>query len=376
MIENVESVARTIYFAGGGTGGHLIPGLSVAQEIQRRMPQIRLQFLGSNRPREEELVGAAGFAHLALPSESLAIVRRHPFRFGWRNWQATRKAHALFLQERPAAVVGLGGFACVPPVMAANRLRIPVVLLEQNIIPGRATRWLSHRADAVCISFSSTAEHLPSDVKLFDTGNPVRRQITELVAGSHVQERRTLMILGGSQGANAINRAMLLVAEKLAAKLAGWTIVHQTGIDDWREVEDAYQRLELEHVTAPFFSDMPQRYDAAGLVISRAGATSLAELACAGCPTITIPYPHAADDHQRLNASVYEKAGAAMIVEQQNSVEATAKALAAATGEMLADSERRLTMRQAMHTLARPGATGAVADVVESVIAKDFQQTN
>lgn len=347
-----------------------MPGLSVARELQLRAAQLEPLFLGSRRPREEELVTAAGFAHFALPSESLTTFKRRPWRFLWQNWRALRQARAMFLERRPLAVIGLGGYASVPPVIAARQLKIPTVLLEQNVIPGRATRRLARRASAVCTSFAQTTEYLPAGTNVVDTGNPVRQEIAELVASSHVEQRNSLLILGGSQGASAINRSMIHVAEELTAELAGWTIVHQTGINDWRDIEEAYQRLGLEHVTAPFFSDMRDRYAQAGLVVSRAGATSLAELACAGCPTIAIPYPHAADDHQRLNAAHFEAPGAAVVVEQQASVEATAQNLAAALRQLLSDEQQRTSMRKTMHALARPAAGRDVATIINDVITR------
>ncbi|WP_339911153.1 undecaprenyldiphospho-muramoylpentapeptide beta-N-acetylglucosaminyltransferase [Symmachiella dynata] len=351
-------------FAGGGTGGHLIPGLNVARELQQRYPQAVMQFLGSGRPQEEGLVASAGFKHYALSSESLTTARRRPWQFLWRNWRAVRQAQKLFRNQKPTAVIGLGGFASVPPVVAARRMGIPTVLLEQNIIPGRATRWLCRRAGAVCVSYAASAEHLPAGVNVEQTGNPVHPDIAALVASSHTDQRRILLILGGSQGASAVNRAVTMAADILQDQLTGWTIVHQTGINDWRDVEHEYQRLGLEHTTSPFFSDMPQRYAEAGLAVSRAGATTLAELACAGCPTITIPYPHAADDHQRLNAREFVTAGAAEIVEQQTATDQTAELLAKQISRLLADDARRLEMRHAMHSLARPLAARDVADII------------
>lgn len=351
-------------FAGGGTGGHLIPGLNVARELQQRYPQAVVQFLGSGRSQEQGLVATAGFTHHALPSESLTTARRRPWEFLWRNWRAMRQARMLFQECKPTAVIGLGGFASVPPVVAARRMGIPTVLLEQNIIPGRATRWLCRRARSVCVSYAASADHLPAGVKVEQTGNPVHPDIAALVASSHTDDRRVLLILGGSQGASAVNRAVLMAVEILQEQLAAWTIVHQTGINDWRDVEQEYQRLGIEHTTSPFFSDMPQRYASAGLAVSRAGATTLAELACAGCPTIAIPYPHAADDHQRLNAREFVTTGAAEIVEQQSAPDQTAELLAKEISRLLADDARRLEMRHAMHSLARPLAARDVADVI------------
>lgn len=355
-------------FAGGGTGGHLIPGLNVARELQRRYPGAKFLFLGTSRPQERELVAAAGFAHQALPAESTATAQRRPGKFVWGNWRAYRQARSRFREQRPAAVIGLGGFASVSPVVAAQRMGVPVVVMEQNVIPGRATRWLSRRAQAVCLSFERTRALLKTKAKVTHTGNPVHPDIAALVASSHTDPRHTVLVLGGSQGASAINRAMLKVAEQLQTELAGWTITHQTGIGDWRDVEDGYQRLGIEHVTAPFFSDMPLRYAVAGVAVTRAGASTFAELACAGCPAIAVPYPDAADDHQQVNAEEFAAGGAAEIVRERANSQETAEELAARLRVLLADEERRLAMRHAMHALAHPNATRRVADVVEQML--------
>ncbi len=341
-----------------------MPGLNVARELQRRYPQAAIQFVGAGRPQERELVAAAGFDYAALPAESLETAKLQPWKFVWRNWRAVRQARALFRDHPPAAVIGLGGFASVPPVVAARQWQVPVILLEQNTVPGRATRWLCSRADVVCTSFASTATYLPASATIELTGNPVHPDIAALVASSYADQRRTLLVLGGSQGATAINHAMIAAAEMLGDKLQSWTIVHQTGINDWRHVEDEYQRLGVEHVTAPFFSDMPRRYAEAGLAVTRAGATTLAELACAGCPTIAVPYPYAFDDHQRLNAGEFVSAGAAEIVEEQPDIQETAAVFAEQIGGLLDDEPRRQEMRRAMHTRACPTALSQVVDVI------------
>lgn len=356
--------SRSFCFAGGGTGGHLTPGLSVARGLLSRFPEADILFIGSDRLLERQLIEAAGFTRHVLPAEPLPTLRRRPWRFVWRNWRAYCQARALLKQLAPAVVVGLGGFASVPAVLAASRLGIPVVMLEQNTIPGRATRWLAKSAAAVCISFAITAEKLPHGANSKHTGNPVHVDIAKLYAASHVDHRPSLLILGGSQGASAVNRAVMVATESLADRLGEWTVVHQTGIDDWHEIEHHYQRLGLEHVTAPFFSDMPLRYQAAELVVSRAGATTLAELACAGCPTIAIPYPWAADNHQQINAEFYESTGAARIVKQDPASDQTPALLTNQLADLLDDLPKRQKMRAAMHALAQPRATEDVIEVI------------
>lgn len=384
----------TYLFAGGGTGGHLFPGIAVAEELLHRDPQARVLLVGSERDVERAIVGRHGYEHWPLPVEPPSTLRRRPIRFAWRNWQAFRAAKRILRDEQPAVVIGLGGFASVPVAFAADRIGLPVVLLEQNVIPGRATRWLCRRAAAVCLSFAETTRYLPASANVCVTGNPVRREIARLkdVIGRRVLDRRAtstiaaeghprllpslganagaptdhpvLLILGGSQGAEAVNAVMLQAAEKLRRMLTGWQIVHQTGEREFEAVCRDYRRLGLRATLAPFFDDVAPWYHRADLAVSRAGATTLAELACAGCPAILIPYPHAIGDHQTMNARFYESGEAARVVAQKADLRETAGELTTQLQPLLADSTLRDKMRLAMSHLARPDAAAEVADCI------------
>lgn len=350
-------------FAGGGTGGHLTPGLAVAAELAVPEDGRRILFVGSDRLLEQRMIAASGYQHRMLPVESSQTLRRNPLKFVWRNWKAYRLAQRLLHEERPLAVIGLGGFASVPVVVAATRQGIPTLLLEQNVIPGRATRWLSRRVNAVCLSFDETRSHLSPAVKTESTGNPVRREIAALCDDVHPcvhSTGSTLLILGGSQGATAVNQAVMSMVERHPSAWRQWRVVHQTGPEQATVVRDTYRRLAVEHLVEPFFQDMAALYRQATLVVSRAGATTLAELACAGNPAILVPYPHAADNHQWHNARVLEIAGAGAIVTQSADPAVTADHLAAAVLPLLDDLPRLAALRSAMRTLARPDATQRV----------------
>ncbi len=354
----------TFLFSGGGTGGHLFPGLAVAEELAARSPNARCLFVGSNRAIEVQIINKSGFDHVGLPIKSTATIKRHPVQFTKHFWQSYSKAKRILQQDAPQAVIGLGGFASVPVVFAASRQNIPVILLEQNVIAGRATRLLCNRAKAVCLSFPAELSGLPTNTVTHVTGNPVRKSIQELCQSPTPRDDKTLLVIGGSQGAKAVNEAVIEMAGGLKESLKGWTILHQTGNEGRLMVKSRYRELNLYAEVEPFFERMDQHYKVATLAISRAGATSLAELACAGCPTIAIPYPYAADDHQRLNAREFVTAGAAEIVEQQTAPDQTAELLAKQMSRLLADDARRLEMRHAMHSLARPLAARDVANVI------------
>ena len=352
------TAAPTCLFAGGGTGGHLLPGIAVARKLIARNSSTRVLFVGSQRPLERQLVEAHHCSHQGLLLAGLPLLRRNPFRFGWTNWQACRTAAKLLDQERPQVVIGLGGLASVPLVLAAARRKIPIVLLEQNVIPGRATRWLSRLAQTVCTTFGETARLLPACAEVVQTGNPVREEIAALAAARTVAPPgiSTLLILGGSQGAEGLNQGVLHLIRSNTEAFRGWQIVHQTGANQCQQVREAYRSLQLDSVVEPFFHDLTPWYRQATAVISRAGATTLAELACAGLPTVLVPYPHSADNHQLRNAEVFAAAGGAVTVGQGGAADQTGRSLAEVLLPVLADESRRAAMREGMWKLARPEA--------------------
>jgi UDP-N-acetylglucosamine--N-acetylmuramyl-(pentapeptide) pyrophosphoryl-undecaprenol N-acetylglucosamine transferase len=246
------------------------------------------------------------------------------------------------------------------------------VLLEQNIVAGRATRWLSRRASLACVSFPETADELARAVTVCVTGNPVRRPIASMRACDRrpAGGLRTLLVLGGSQGAQAVNQAMLESVAALRASLADWRIVHQTGLEQAESVARRYRELRVSAVVRPFFDDLPDWYRVADLAVARAGATTLAELACAGVPALLVPYPHAARDHQWHNAQAFAAAGAARVIFQRSHPALTAAELSRNLLEVVDSAGIRDRMGQAMHRLARPGAAAAVVEHVEMLLSE------
>lgn len=361
----MSSRVLTYLFAGGGSGGHLFPGIAVAEELRRRDPAARCLFVGSDREIERRIVEENGLEHRALPVQPSTSVWRNPFRFAWTYWKSTREARKLLDLETPKAVIGLGGFASVPVARTARAGGYPLVLLEQNTVPGRASRWLAKRATAVCTSFEQTERDLPAGSTVEMTGNPVRRSIAELHDRPDGHEPPVLLVLGGSQGAVAVNDAVLLAVGHLGARLSGWRIVHQTGERDVDRVRALYERLGVEATVEAFFTDLVPWYRTATVAVARAGATSLAELACAGVPTILVPYPGAIHDHQTRNAAVYARAAAAWFVPQADDPRATAGGLVVGIEEALSQPSALRSRRLAMQSLAWPHAAEAVVDVIE-----------
>jgi UDP-N-acetylglucosamine--N-acetylmuramyl-(pentapeptide) pyrophosphoryl-undecaprenol N-acetylglucosamine transferase len=361
----LRSATSTYLFAGGGSGGHLYPGIAVARELLAERPDARVLFVGSDRPLERRILDAEGLDHVALPAASSADLTRNPLQFVRRNWAAFRDARRLIASHVPSAAVGLGGFASVPVVLAGQRAGLPTLLLEQNVTPGRATRWLARRAGGVCLSFAETARHLPGSARCVMTGNPVRREIAPIhseTAGKPERTPKRLLILGGSQGARSLNR---IVCEALSRSevLAGWEIVHQTGAADTATVHEQYARTNLQVSVREFIEDPGSLYRETDVVISRAGATTLAELACCGLPAVLVPFPHAARDHQTANAAWYAERGAALLIRESGDA---ARTLADALTSLIGDEDLRQRMRKRSRETSRPRAA---QDVVRELLA-------
>jgi UDP-N-acetylglucosamine--N-acetylmuramyl-(pentapeptide) pyrophosphoryl-undecaprenol N-acetylglucosamine transferase len=363
---------RTYLFAGGGTGGHLFPGIAVALELLRREPDCRVMFIGSEKDLESSILVRYQLEHRPLPVESLSVLKRHPLRFVFRNWRAWRAAKTLIRETSPTIVIGLGGYASAPVVWAAARARVPVVLLEQNVIPGRTTRWLASSAAVVCTSFVEATDRLSTAKRVEVTGNPVRQEISQLAeeVRQPAAPRMELLVLGGSQGADSLNEAVLAAVRHVDEQLAGWRIVHQTGPRLADSVRLTYQQQTLDAEVQPFFDDMAARYRAASLVISRAGATTIAELTCCGLPMVLLPYRHAADDHQRANANSLQSRGAAIVVEHGATTDDTAQRLAAQLRMMLADEQLRRRMSDAAKQLSIPDAAARVVNQIQALASR------
>lgn len=376
----------TFLFAGGGSGGHLFPGIAVAEELVARDPRCRIVFAGSGRGVERMVLSDTAWRHEALSAHPPGAARRNPIRFATGLAKGIRESLRLLEELRPQAVIGLGGFASVPLGIAARVRRVPLIALEQNVVPGRATSLLSHWAEQVCVSFEETAALLPRRARTVVTGNPVRAAIrTRARAAGPRPARRdpeerspawpasegvsmsprgalaTLLVLGGSQGAYGVNAMATEAIASLKERTHGLHVVHQSGERDVSAVRHAYDRNGIASEVAPFFDDLAGRYREATLVITRAGATTLAELACVGRPAVLVPYPRSVRDHQRRNAERFAAAGGAVIVPEGE--EASGR-LAGALSDLLTRPARLTEMAAAMRRLARPDAASAVADLL------------
>jgi UDP-N-acetylglucosamine--N-acetylmuramyl-(pentapeptide) pyrophosphoryl-undecaprenol N-acetylglucosamine transferase len=347
-----------IVIAGGGTGGHLFPGIAVARELLRRRPDAQITFAGTARGIESRVMPREGFQldllrSAGLKGMSLAARLRGVLLLPASGLDAWR----IVSRRAPQLVIGVGGYSSGPVVLAAAVRRIPTLLLEQNAVPGLTNRLLARFVSAAAVTFESTVTFFGR--RGFVTGNPVRPEFFESVPDARPEGPPRILIFGGSQGAHAINLAMVEAAPRLAAHGGGMAITHQTGERDLEYVRDGYRRAGLTARVEPFLYAMDREMKAADLVVCRAGATTIAELTAAGRAAVFIPLPTAADDHQRRNAEVLARAGAAELLEQQG---LTGERLAERIVALALDQEKRSAMSRAARGLAKPDAARAIVD--------------
>lgn len=359
--------------AGGGTGGHLFPGIAIAEEVVRRGNSDVL-FVGTSRGIETKAVPAAGYALETLHVSGLKRMGMvQTLRGLFRLPLAAMKSFSILRRFRPDVVVGVGGYASGPMVMVAALLGCPTAIQEQNSVPGITNRILGRLVRVVFIAFEDAARFFPAR-KIERLGNPVRQKIVtalEQVGGgsARADEKLRILIVGGSQGARAVSELVLVAAAKLCSEGVAFSLVHQTGSADFERIQERYRTLDLAAETSvlPFINDMAKAYAEADLVVARAGALTLAELAIAGKPAILIPLPTAADDHQSKNAARFAEAGAALLLDQRK---AQGEDLAVAIAKLAPDMAKRTAMAKAMRGLARPQAAQAIVDRLQTMTSK------
>jgi UDP-N-acetylglucosamine--N-acetylmuramyl-(pentapeptide) pyrophosphoryl-undecaprenol N-acetylglucosamine transferase len=351
-----------VVIAGGGTGGHLYPGIAVARELLARAPGSTVTFAGTAHGIETRIVPREAFEldvirAAGIKGKSLLARARGALVLPLGGLDAW----SVLSTRRPDLVVGVGGYSSGPVVALAAVRGIRTMVLEQNAAPGLTNRWLARLVDAAAVTWPDTLPYFRG--RGFVSGNPVRAEFfatdsTES-GGRRRDDRTRILIFGGSQGAHAINVAMVAAAAELARHGDRLAITHQTGERDLAFVGDGYRRAGLEARVEPFLYAMDREMTAADLVISRAGATTLAELAAAARPAILVPLPTATDDHQRKNADATARAGAAEVIDQR---ELTGDRLAARILALAADAPRRAAMANAARGLARPDAAKVIVD--------------
>jgi UDP-N-acetylglucosamine--N-acetylmuramyl-(pentapeptide) pyrophosphoryl-undecaprenol N-acetylglucosamine transferase len=347
--------------AGGGTGGHLFPGIALAQEVTTRHPQNDVLFVGTSRGLEARVVPAAGYKlelidAAALKGMGLWRALIGLFRVPLAMWQSRK----ILRRYQPDVVVGVGGYASGPAVLMAWLMRVPTCVQEQNALPGLTNRVLGRFVDAVFISFPEAKREFPSSrTRLL--GNPIRRELMDNFLRAKAQHPKfQLLVFGGSQGAHTINTTVPAAAALLKDLQEQVAIIHQTGKKDTEAVKEAYKATAVEVQVVEFIDDMSKAYAYADLVICRAGATTLAELTVCKKPSILIPFPFAADNHQEINARSLAEAGAAVMLRE---AELTPEKLAETIRDLFQNRDKLLKMEKAAGLMGRPEAAKEIADV-------------
>ncbi|HUL29125.1 MAG TPA: undecaprenyldiphospho-muramoylpentapeptide beta-N-acetylglucosaminyltransferase [Thermodesulfobacteriota bacterium] len=356
--------------AGGGTGGHLFPGMAIAEAFVEREKGNEVLFIGTEKGIEARVLQGGKFplrTIQAKPIQGRSFLEK--IKAVWSLPKATSEACAILREFQPQIVLGVGGYASGPALLAAFLLGMKRAIQEQNVMPGmtnRILKWFSHR---IFVSFEEAKEYFP-ERKVLVTGNPIRKAFFAALGEDRREEKEsdrfTLLIFGGSAGARRINRAMIESLGDLQGIRTSLKIVHQTGKEDLEFVSEEYRRRGFEALVRPFFEDLPVYYRIADLVVCRSGAGTVAELAVSGRAALLIPYPYAAHQHQRINAKKLADLGAATMILDQ---ELDGKTLAQAILHLYGHPEEREKMEAAIGQLARPRAAEEIVDHCYRLVA-------
>ena len=364
---------ENIILTTGGTGGHIFPAIAVAEEIRKRNPRAAILFLGSKYGIEADVVAKAGYRFAGLPAKGIMGKGLRGLSNGIAMFRSITSSVFIMRRLKPQLVLGFGGYASFAGTYAAALRNIPCAIHEQNAFPGLANKVLGKKVDKVFTSMPLAGSFFPEE-KMIDTGNPVRGDIAHLAElyeerhGQKVQQNtKRLLILGGSQGATALNTAMVSMIQKLLENNV--EIWHQTGKDDYELIRKAYREAGVEAVRVEaFITDMAQAYDWADLVLCRSGASTLAELAAAGLPSLLVPFPHAAQNHQHHNALGMEQQGAAKLLAQSAFEGEKWPVLFEMLLQLIGDKHALETMSQAAYTLAKPFAAATIVDELTKLL--------
>jgi UDP-N-acetylglucosamine--N-acetylmuramyl-(pentapeptide) pyrophosphoryl-undecaprenol N-acetylglucosamine transferase len=348
-----------VIIAGGGTGGHVIPALAIAQQLKKQF-NADVLFIGTARGIETRLVPAAGFPLELIrvgALKNVSLVTRLKTMFDLPR--AISASSRIITAFDPEVVIGVGGYASGPAMVAALRRRLPTLAFEPNVVPGFANRMIARWVAAAAVHFEETCQYFPH---CRVTGVPVRPAFFSIPPKTGGVP--TLLVFGGSQGARAINQAMIESLTGLRAKIPGIHIIHQTGQRDYDLVLAAYQTSGISGEVHKFIDDMPETFGRADLLVCRSGASTVGEITAAGRPAIFVPFPAAADDHQNVNARALERADAAVVVEETN---LGASYLVDAIVALMSDGPRLRSMSAAAKSLAHPTAVEEIAEMVRKL---------
>jgi UDP-N-acetylglucosamine--N-acetylmuramyl-(pentapeptide) pyrophosphoryl-undecaprenol N-acetylglucosamine transferase len=358
--------APTLLMAGGGSGGHIFPGLAIAERVVELDPSVRCLFACSQRPLDTRILEEAEAWHVAIPAQPLTWRPRGAARFLRGLRHGRRAAMSLIRTHRVREVLALGGFVAAPVVQAANALSVPVTLLNLDVPPGRANRWMARRCRRVL-----SAVAMPRDAGRWSAevvGMPVRRRAICAEAPAACREalgltpdRPTLLVVGGSQGAESLNRLAMALVDAHRDRFSAWQVIHLCGTGGESSIRDHYGRSGIDSMVVPFTDRMDLAWGAADLALSRAGASCVAEAALNCVPTLFLPYPFHRDQHQRFNAEPLVRLGGGSIATDHVDPGQNLREAGAVLLELMADERRRSEMVTVLKARSMPDAASTVA---------------
>ena len=368
---------KSFFFAGGGTGGHIYPGIAVAERIVELDAGAEVRFLCSGREIDSAILKNSGFAYTALPMTGFSF-RPSRLAVSFSSFvQSYRIARAAIGRSENAVAIGIGGFASAPVCSAAHRLGVPIVVLNVDIVPGRANRIISRWADEIFVQFDRTREYFTkSSAKISVVGCPLRKGFDNVEPARAMQQlglergKKILLVTGASSGAANINDAVCLLLPRLDAFADDWQIVHLAGRRHFEKIESRYAGAKISHKVAAYYDDMPGLLAAAHLAVGRSGAVSVAEYAAAYVPSICMPYPYHKDRHQYLNAGKLVEAGAGVIVDDVEDPAERAEGLWRALEGLMKDEEKRMKMAE---NCAEIAVTDAALKIAEKLL-EDYRR--
>ncbi|MHC4132900.1 MAG: UDP-N-acetylglucosamine--N-acetylmuramyl-(pentapeptide) pyrophosphoryl-undecaprenol N-acetylglucosamine transferase [Planctomycetota bacterium] len=363
--------SRTFYFAGGGTGGHIYPAIAVAEKIVELDSSAKVHFFISNRDIDSQILSKTNFAYSLLPAVGLTLNPKGFNNFIKLFFKSCRIARKVISEAENPVVIGAGGFVAAPVCRAGHTLKVPVKLLNVDIVPGRANKLAAHWADEVFMQFEETAKYFTQKgLKVTVTGCPIRsafnnpRSETAISDLGLQQDKKILLITGASSGSQSINETICLLLDKLTDFTNDWQIVHLTGAGNYEDVKNKYINAKIDSKILNYYDDMPNLLSAADLVIGRSGAVSVAEYAAASVPSICLPYPYHKDRHQYLNAEKLVKAGAAVVVDDLPDAEERSAWLWEELERLLKDEEERGKMAESANQVANIDAASEIAQIL------------
>lgn len=360
-----------IIISGGGTGGHIFPAIAIANEVKRRNPNCEILFIGAEGKMEMEKVPEAGYKIVGLPIQGLQ--RRLTLKniiLPFKLLISFTKALSIVKRKKPQVVIGVGGYASAPTMYAASFHKVPILIQEQNGFPGKTNKTMAHKASTFCTAYDGLDKYFGKE-KVVLTGNPVRKEMVQIEGKREKaiqyfglkSNKKTILIIGGSLGAGTLNRTIVNNVDKI--KAAGVQVIWQCGKTSYEQMQKAYQKMQVEDIHLhQFIKNMDLAYAAADIIISRAGAIAISELCMVGKPSILVPSPNVAEDHQTKNALALVQKNAAILIKDNEAGEKLWDTII----KLVRDDTHQKELSQNISMLGKPNATEAIVDEIEKLV--------